>query len=251
MSVLNRSFSNITSVSTTWTVTRSSGAYAAGSVIAAFILGNTVFPSGSNGGWTPRFSAVNQMGLYLYDRTAVGGETSFTLTNTAAGAGQMYVWELSPGSTYIGGQAQELGTGSSVATPTTTPTAGLRLLLAVGGGNLLGTARTVSAFSNSFTLAGGGQTTVGDGAFSGYADRAVTADGVTGYNTTATFSGAAGTVTGSLIAAYLDIQGDITAPSVPTGLGTTAVGQTTATLGWNAATDDTGVTGYEIQVAGP
>lgn len=42
--------------------------------------------------------------------------------------------------------------------------------------------------------------------------------------------------------------GDITAPGVPTGLATTAVGATTADLTWNAATDDVGVTGYEVVV---
>lgn len=39
---------------------------------------------------------------------------------------------------------------------------------------------------------------------------------------------------------------DTTAPSAPTGLASSGVSQTQATLTWNAATDDRGVTGYQV-----
>jgi len=39
---------------------------------------------------------------------------------------------------------------------------------------------------------------------------------------------------------------DITAPSVPTGLASTSVTQTSFTLNWTASTDNVGVTGYEV-----
>ncbi|MFG3102282.1 endo-1,4-beta-xylanase [Streptomyces sp. NPDC048182] len=39
---------------------------------------------------------------------------------------------------------------------------------------------------------------------------------------------------------------DTRAPSAPTGLTATAAGATSATLAWQAATDDTGVTGYDV-----
>jgi chitodextrinase len=39
---------------------------------------------------------------------------------------------------------------------------------------------------------------------------------------------------------------DTTPPSAPTGLTTTAVGETSATLSWTASTDDTGVVGYDV-----
>lgn len=38
--------------------------------------------------------------------------------------------------------------------------------------------------------------------------------------------------------------GDTTAPSTPTGLAASAIGQTSITLGWTASTDNVGVTGY-------
>jgi chitodextrinase len=39
---------------------------------------------------------------------------------------------------------------------------------------------------------------------------------------------------------------DTTAPSTPAGLATSAVGQTSASLSWNAASDNVGVTGYRL-----
>jgi hypothetical protein len=54
---------------------------------------------------------------------------------------------------------------------------------------------------------------------------------------------------------FVDVEfadaGDITPPSVPTGLTATAIGVSTVDLSWNAATDNVGVTGYEIQIIGP
>ena len=43
---------------------------------------------------------------------------------------------------------------------------------------------------------------------------------------------------------------DTTPPSTPSGLATSAVGATTATLSWTASTDDTGVTGYRLLQSG-
>lgn len=40
--------------------------------------------------------------------------------------------------------------------------------------------------------------------------------------------------------------GDTTAPSAPTNLRSSNIGTTTATLAWNASSDNTGVTGYEV-----
>jgi hypothetical protein len=44
---------------------------------------------------------------------------------------------------------------------------------------------------------------------------------------------------------------DVTAPTTPTGLTVTSIGSTTATLSWTAATDDFGVTGYDVTIFGP
>lgn len=42
--------------------------------------------------------------------------------------------------------------------------------------------------------------------------------------------------------------GDTTAPTVPTGLGSTSITQTSATVSWTASTDAVGVTKYQVEV---
>jgi chitodextrinase len=44
--------------------------------------------------------------------------------------------------------------------------------------------------------------------------------------------------------------GDTTPPSTPTGLATSAVGQTSITLSWTASSDNVGVTGYRLYLGG-
>lgn len=51
--------------------------------------------------------------------------------------------------------------------------------------------------------------------------------------------------------AVWDAVPDVTAPTVPANLHTTAVGSTTTDLAWDASTDATGVAGYEVVVSGP
>lgn len=44
--------------------------------------------------------------------------------------------------------------------------------------------------------------------------------------------------------------GDVTAPSVPTGLASSSITGTSFTVSWSAATDDTAVTGYQVRLNG-
>ena len=59
---------------------------------------------------------------------------------------------------------------------------------------------------------------------------------------------AAGNTSGAVLSnvATQACAGDSTPPSTPTGLATSAVGTTSATLSWTASSDDTGVTGYRL-----
>jgi len=247
VTILDRSFGNQATASTTWTVSRSTGTYGTGTVLVVAIIGNTVFNTPS--GWTARTAAVNTMGLYVFDKTAAG-EASINFVCSAAGTGQWYAWELSAGSTYLTSQATEIATtASTVALPTLTPTAGNRHMLGVGGGNF-SSAVTVTGWSNSYLPFNGGRATAGDFTFSGNADRDMTTDGVTGVTSTATFSTGVNQ-RAAIHAAYINNAGDVTAPTVPTGLTTTSVSATSADLSWTASTDDTAVTGYELQIIGP
>lgn len=251
MTILDRNFGNILSASGTWTVGRSSGSFGTGTTIVVAIIGNTTWNTPS--GWTQRFNSVNSMGVYLFDKVAAG-ETTINFTTGTPGAGQWYAWELSAGSTYLSGSATEVGSAAAnVDTPSVTPTAGSRHLLAVCGGNR-GTTAVLDTFNNSFTRFTGAWTGGGDGTLSANADRDVTADGITSYLTNGSISGGAQIVPrAALIAAYINGAGgsDTTPPTTPTGLTVGTVGSTTAGLSWTASTDAVGVTGYQIEVVGP
>lgn len=186
MAILDRSSGTFVSA-TNVSVTRSTGSYGTGTVIVVVIFGNTVF--NTPGGWTQRTSNVNTLGLYSYDK-AGAGEASISFTATAAGQGTWFAWELSPGSVWDTGQATETAGGIlTFDTPSITPAAGGRHILAVAGANRSGAAGSVSSWSGGFTEWADAQgTTAGDGTFAAAADLNVTADGTTAYTTTATFN---------------------------------------------------------------
>lgn len=247
MTILDRNFGTFNST-TSVSVTRSTGSFGTGTVIVVLIFGNTTFTTPS--GWTQRHNSVVNLGLYAYDRTG-GGEASFGFTAGATGSGQWHVWELSAGSTYVTGGLSQSGGATSYAIPGITPTAGDRHLLAAAGGTNSSTSLSVTAYNNSFVLGAGGQATGQDRPFSYKGERDVTANGSTSYGTTATFSDATVGASGGGILAYINNAGDVTAPTVPTNLATTAIGSTTADLSWTASSDAVGVTQYELLVVGP
>lgn len=249
MAVLDRNFGTFTAA-TAFNVTRSAGSFGTGTTIVVAVFGNTVV--NTPGTMTQRTSSVVDLGLYSYEKTGAG-EAALNFTTTAAGSGIWFCWELSSGSTWLTGQATQNATaGTTFTTAALTPTAGLRHLLAVGGGvGGAGNSRNVTAFSDSFTEWADAVALAQDYPFAAAADRDVTADGVSGYSTTASLSATTQAARGGIILAYVNNAGDITAPSVPTGLATTAVGSTSASFTWNPSTDDTGVTGYELQIFGP
>ncbi len=247
MTILDRNFGTFASA-TSFSVTRSTGSFGTGTVIAVAVFSNTVVTT--PGSMTQRTSSVVDLGLYSYDKTGAG-ESSIGFT-CSTGSGNWFCWELSSGSTFLSGTPnQTSAAGTTHTTATLTPTAGTRHLLAAVGGVGSGAARTVTSFSDSFTEWADAQASSQDWPFSAAADRDVTADGVTGYQTTATFSATTQTARGGIILSYINNAGDVTAPTVPTGLQTTAVGSTTVDLSWNASTDAVGVTGYEVIVVGP
>jgi hypothetical protein len=248
MAVVGRSSGTFNTV-TGFSVTPQGATFTSGNTVVVIVFGNTVVST--PGSMTQRATSVVDLGLYAYDKTGAG-ESSIAFTNSS-GSGTWHAWELSSGSAFLSpASAIQTSAGNTTyTTGTLTPTAGARHLLAAVGGVGGVAARTVTAFSDSFTERADLQVTAQDWPFAGFADRDVTADGVTAYSTTATFSGATATARGAVLLAYSAIVGDTTPPSVPAGLATTAIGSTTVDLSWSAATDDTAVTGYELQVIGP
>jgi hypothetical protein len=248
VTVLDRNFGTF-NTTTAITVTRSTGSYGTGTVIAVIFFGNTVISTPAS--CTQRTNSVVNLGLYGYDAAGTG-QASIAFTATSAGSGVWFAWELSAGSTYLSSNsAQDNVSATSETTPTLTPTAGNRHLFTAIGGSGSGATRSVTGVSNSFINLAGTQVGAQDWPFAYRAERDVVGDGVTGFSTVGTFNAAAASAGGSVIMSFINNAGDVTAPTVPTGLATTAVGSTTASLSWTASTDAVGVTGYELQVIGP
>lgn len=245
MTILDRNIGTFNTAASI-NVTRSTGVYGTGTRLVVAVFGNTIFTTPS--GWTQRHTSVATMGLYAYDKPGAG-ESSLTFTCSPAGSGVWAAWELSAGSDYLTGNAQQQdNTLAAVTTATLTPSAGNRHLLVVAGGIHPSATRSVTGFNNSFTNFAAAAALNQDRPFAGRVDRDVTTDGSVGYNTTATFDGLTLSALGSIFLAYADAAGDSTPPATPAGLAVGTVTSTTAALSWSAATDNIGVTGYEVQV---
>lgn len=129
-------------------------------------------------------------GGYLWWQVSTGSQPpSYTVGSAVASA-----WILAE---FTGGAASPYdvsngtfaqSTGTTIATPTITPTTGQRLLVAMMGGSLsTSLAATTISFSNSFTLIRDiGTAGPGESNNVGLSYRVVTGDGATGYTTTAT-----------------------------------------------------------------
>lgn len=261
MTVLDRNsgtFNTATSIS----VTRSSGNFGTGTTIVVMVLGNTIVSSGT---MTARGSSVVDLGIYVWDKVGAG-ESSISLSGSPAGSGEWFCWELSAGSAFdVVSATQSAVSAPNFTTGTITPASGARHLLAVAGGVGSGAARTVDSFDSSFAITlTSAQVTAQDWPFAAGAELDVTANGSTGYSTTATFSGFSLNARGGIIGAWstgggstLNGAGDSTVTATRTGAAsvdhvidgastvtTTAIGAATvAPGGQGAATTSAAITG--------
>jgi hypothetical protein len=199
VTVLDRNsgtFNTATSIS----VTRSSGNFGTGTTIVVMVLGNTIITSGT---MTARGSSVVDLGIYVWDKTGAG-ESSISLSGSPAGSGEWFCWELSAGSTFdVVSATQSAVSAPNFTTGTITPASGARHLLAVAGGVGSGAARTVDSFDSSFAITlTSAQVTAQDWPFAAGAELDVTANGSTGYSTTAAFSGFSLNARGGIIGAW-------------------------------------------------
>lgn len=184
------------------------GASSAANGVVIVVAANTTITTPTN--WTLRTSQVNIMGHYLIDRIGVS-LTSVAVT-AASGQGTWWIAEIASAAYDI---ASSANAGSALATtyntPTLTPTAGTRLVFASLGSTITGgAARTVSGWTNGFVeQADVVQPTV-DGPMQGVASLPdFTADGVTGYSTTTTYSTSSNGRT-AIIASYVTSAGAAT-----------------------------------------
>ncbi len=122
-------------------------ASSASNTVVAIIAGNTVVTTPA--GWTLRTSQVNQMGHYLYDRT--GGSTTYTFAFSGTASLTWWIAEIPGAATFDKAASANDATGSGIySTPSLTPAAGTRLVVASLGSTLAGTVRTISGWTNGF-----------------------------------------------------------------------------------------------------
>lgn len=222
-----------------------------GNRIVVCVVGNNVIPTPS--GWTSRQPQVVTMGHYIFDRAADGASSwPFVVGSPQTVGLETWVAFEIAGGAYDIAAGSNSGGGSGITTPTITPTAGNRHIIASVGVVDSSSAKTFSGWSGGFVEQFDLSVAGGDNPSQGVALLSTTANGATGYATTVAESPAGTFARSGIIAAYSwSAAADTTPPTVPANLRTTAVGATTADLAWDAATDDVGVTGYEVVVTGP
>lgn len=216
------------------------------SCIVLYIAGNTTVTTPA--GWTLRQSQVNYMGHYLY--TLTGSVSSSWTVSSAAGVGTWWVGEVTNSTYDLGASSNAPSSSTAYTTPSITPASGENILLAsIGSVNSQSTARTISSWTNSFNEVADVCNPVSDYPMQSVATYLVSADGSTNYNTSATYS-AASTGRSAIICALKTTgatgYNDTSAPSVPSGLSASATGQSSASIMWNASSDNVAVTGYDV-----
>ncbi len=162
------------------------------------------------------------LGHYAWRKTAAGGETGINYTLGSASPNCWIIMEVSgidsasPYDISAGQLAQSSATNYD--TPTLTPSAGERLLIATIGGSLNSAFTSgMGAWTNSFTERGDVFTTIASGTRDsiGVATLAVTANGSTGYTTNATWDGATSPQSRTGIIISLKVAGAAAATSAP------------------------------------
>jgi hypothetical protein len=162
------------------------------------------------------------LGHYLWRSTAAGGETSINYTLGTASPSAWIIAEVSgldsatPYDTSNGQFAQSSAT--SYTTPTITPTAGDRLLVATIGGSLNSAFTSgMGSWLNSFTEQADVWTVLGSGTRDsiGLAILSVTANGSTGYSSGATWDGATSPQARTGMIMALRVAGAAAATSAP------------------------------------
>lgn len=186
------------------------GASSASNCVVLIIAGNTTITTPAS--WTARQSNVNEMGHYLYDR-AGASLTSVTVTS-AAGQGTWWIAEIGSGAHDISSSANNIAQTTTYTTPSLTPTAGTRIVIA-SLASLTGfaTVRTISGWTNSFVEQADVCQASADYPMQGVATLDdFTANGSTAYSTTGTYS--ASSSRSAIIASYVTGSGG-GAPAIP------------------------------------
>lgn len=191
----------LATVSATWDTA------ATASNLLILIVGADDYAASPPTGWTESIGCKQHtyLGHYLWWKVAAGGETSVNYTIGSAASSCWVTAEISglistPYDISAGQLDQSRAT--TYTTPSITPSAGDRYVIASIGGADSGGSITINTWLNSFTARQDIGTTLGSGTRDvvGYADRAATYNGSTAVSSGATYSTAVQARTGIIIA---------------------------------------------------
>jgi glucose/arabinose dehydrogenase/chitodextrinase len=192
--------------------------------------GNTYTPATTRTTWGSNWSAQ-----VFYAKNVVAGTNTVTATFatsiTSFGIVQAHEYSGIDKVNPLDGVAVSTGTGTSMSTGNVTTTAANDLLFDAGG-----SAGNMNTAPSGWT---GRLNTSGNRS----ADK--TAATVGSYNATNSNSGGAWVL--QLVALRADTGVDTTAPTAPASLTATAASSAQVNLSWTAATDNVGVTGYQVE----
>jgi chitodextrinase len=224
----------------------------------AGLAATAVSASQINLSWTAATDNVGVTGYNVYRGgtliATLGAVTTFQNTGLTASTTYSYTVRAFDAAGNVSALSSSASaTTQSVVTDTTAPTAPTGLSASAVSStqiNLSWTAATDNVGVTGYNVYRGGTLIATLGAVTTFQNTGLTAS--TTYSYTVRAFDAAGNVSALSSSASATTQAvpDTTAPSVPTGLSATAVSSTQINLSWTAATDNVGVTGYNVYRGG-
>jgi len=199
--------------------------------------------------WTAATDNVGVTGYNIYRNGILAGTsatTSFTDSGLSAGTAYSYTVAAYDAAANTSGATSPLvvSTTAPDTTAPSTPT-GLKSTSQTNNSIALSwTAATDDVGVTGYNIYRNG-TLAGTSATTSFTDTGLSA-GTTYNYTVAAYDAAANTSSPSAALPVSTTAGDTTAPSAPTGLKSTGQTSSTISLSWTAATDNVGVTGYNI-----
>ncbi len=201
--------------------------------------------------WDVATDDVGVSGYHVYrDGSLVGSPGGTSFTDTGLGVGSSHTYNISAYDAANNTSAQSAPFSANSSTDTTPPTIPSSLLTT----SVLDTSIGLSWTASTDDVAVTGYKIYRDGSLVGTSPSASFIDTglspVTNYSYTVKAYDAANNTSTASAALPVQTAFDTTVPSTPTGLLATTRTDTTITLGWTAATDNVGVSGYDVYRGG-
>src|SRR5258706_318946 len=191
-----------------------------------------------------------------FAQVATPTATSFSDTGLTAGTSYSYRVRAADAAGNLGAYSNIASATTPAAPDTTPPTAPTVLSATVGSTSQIDLSWTASSDNVGVTgyqvdrCQGTGCSTfaqIGTSSVTSYSDTSLTAATTYSYRIPATAGAVNDSANSSIVTATTQTAPDTTAPSAPTWLSATATSSVQISLAWKAATDNVGVTGYQVE----